>query len=487
MSARPGLLVKNLILLLPLAAFLATVGPAHAQYMYLDTNGDSLHTDADVINPSAPTVVDVWLRTDANRDGSPAVCASAAKPLTIFSYEFILQATGGTVSWSPCTMGNHACLGQRSDSTDFDSGLAVIDGQTPGLYKLASISVNVTGGTPSIRPVTSTHLGYTYINGFGSHCPGIGLGNTILLGSDWFDIDGARYGGWSSPPQLAQPATMVLAEGSTADQDLTASDPDGSLLSFSKISGPSYVTVSPKSSVPGAAVADLHVAPGYLDAGRGLGEIRVDDGVGSDLKTFGLVVTNVNRAPVFVPAHDVCVEQGQALTTYVQAQDPDRDPVSISAEGVPTFGQFTDAGYGWANLAFRPTVNDTLGTSTMTISATDGSLISSEILAVRLRELGGCSGRAPSVGLVAPNPMNPTGGTLYFWIPQPGHLRVTLHDMTGRLIRVLVDQGFAPAGNYRFPIYVKTGWTTFDLASGVYFYRIDSSSGVKAGRFTVVR
>jgi hypothetical protein len=470
--------MKSLAIILPVAAFLTIGGHAHAQYMYLDTNGDSLHTEADVIHPSGPTVVDVWLRTDANRDGTPAVCASAAIPLTIFSYEFILQATGGTVSWSPCTMGNHACLGQTSDSTDFDSGLAVIDGRTPGLYKLASISVTVTGGTPSIRPVTTTHLGYTYINGFGSACPGIDLGNTILLGSDWFDIDGARYGGWSSPPQLVQPATMVLAEGSTADQDLIASDPDGSLLTFSKVSGPSYMTVSN---------AAVHVAPGYLDSGRVLGEVRVDDGVGSDLKSFGLIVTNVNRAPVFSPVHDVCVEQGQDASTFVQAQDPDRDPVSISAEGVPAYGQFNDTGYGWANLVFHPTVNDTLGRSTVTISATDGSLVSTETVAVRLRELGGCSGRAPSVGVVAPNPMNPTGGTLSFWIPQAGHLRVTLHDMTGRLVRVLVDQGFAPAGNYRFPIYVKTGWTTFDLASGVYFYRIESSSGVKGGRFTVVR
>jgi len=107
-------------------------------------------------------------------------------------------------------------------------------------------------------------------------------------------------------------------------------------------------------------------------------------------------------------------------------------------------------------------------------------------LTVRLRELGGCSGRAPLVGSVAPNPMKSEGGTLSFWIPLSGHLRVTLHDMTGRLVGVLLNQGFAPAGNYRVPIRVKTERTTF-LAAGVYFYRIESSTGVKAGRLVVVR
>ena len=40
---------------------------ATAQYMYLDTNGDGVHTAADVLQPNGtPTTVDVWLRTNVN-------------------------------------------------------------------------------------------------------------------------------------------------------------------------------------------------------------------------------------------------------------------------------------------------------------------------------------------------------------------------------------------------------------------------------------
>lgn len=54
--------------------------PAVAQYMYLDTNGDSLHTAADVIAPMGVTTVDVWLRTDTDRDGTAAPVLRKATP-----------------------------------------------------------------------------------------------------------------------------------------------------------------------------------------------------------------------------------------------------------------------------------------------------------------------------------------------------------------------------------------------------------------------
>ncbi|TMQ62707.1 MAG: PKD domain-containing protein, partial [Candidatus Eisenbacteria bacterium] len=39
-------------------------------------------------------------------------------------------------------------------------------------------------------------------------------------------------------PTLSQPANMTVAQGATADQAITGSDPDGDALTFSKVSGP---------------------------------------------------------------------------------------------------------------------------------------------------------------------------------------------------------------------------------------------------------
>ena len=79
-------------------AFPAT--SAQAQYMYLDANGDGVHTRADVLSSTGVTSVDVWLVTNENRDGTLAACAeSPTAQLSIISYEFILLADGGTVKY----------------------------------------------------------------------------------------------------------------------------------------------------------------------------------------------------------------------------------------------------------------------------------------------------------------------------------------------------------------------------------------------------
>src|SRR5436309_3522245 len=45
-------------------------------------------------------------------------------------------------------------------------------------------------------------------------------------------------------PVLDQPVNMTVAEGTTAEQSLGASDGDGQPLHFFKVDGPSYLSVS---------------------------------------------------------------------------------------------------------------------------------------------------------------------------------------------------------------------------------------------------
>jgi len=287
------------------------------QYMYLDTNGDGVPTDADTLNSSGPTLVDVWIRTDSNRDGSPASCISANKQLTLSNYDFILHATGGTIAWGTFTNQQALmlpCNGTRSDSTDFYTGFCGISGPSPGLYHLASISLRVASGTPSIRPEPSSHLWGGALTSFGSACPGRDDDNTIKLGTDWIDTDGARYGGWLNQPLLAQPANMAVAEGAIAQQEITATDSDGSTMSMTKLSGPNFMTVQTVSSAQGSATGLIRLAPGYSDSGLAFAEVRVSDGVGSDFRSFGIHVSNVNRAPQLDSIPDICIEQGQSLT-----------------------------------------------------------------------------------------------------------------------------------------------------------------------------
>ena len=72
-----------------------------------------------------------------------------------------------------------------------------------------------------------------------------------------------------------------------------------------------------------------------------------------------------------------------------------------------------------------------------------------------------------------PNPFNPTT-TIQFAIPQPGSVTLTIFDVLGREIASLAD-GFRNAGIY------SVTWNATNVASGIYFYRLN------AGTFTATK
>jgi hypothetical protein len=83
-----------------------------------------------------------------------------------------------------------------------------------------------------------------------------------------------------------------------------------------------------------------------------------------------------------------------------------------------------------------------------------------------------------------PNPFNPTL-TIRYQMPQPGNLRIRVFDLSGRLVRTLID-GF---------IHEKTGSVRWDgtddrghkLASNVYLYCAETSDQRKVGKITLTR
>ena len=78
-----------------------------------------------------------------------------------------------------------------------------------------------------------------------------------------------------------------------------------------------------------------------------------------------------------------------------------------------------------------------------------------------------------------PNPFNPTT-TISFDLPKAGYVTITVFDILGKKVATLVD-GNREAGSYK---------TTFDarnLASGIYFYRINAGSFEKMHKMMVVK
>jgi hypothetical protein len=86
---------------------------------------------------------------------------------------------------------------------------------------------------------------------------------------------------------------------------------------------------------------------------------------------------------------------------------------------------------------------------------------------------------------LTPNPLK-GAGTLLFNTAKPGIARILLVDVNGRVVRDLGTQYVARPGQHHIP-FDGRGENGQRLANGVYFYRIETADGVRAGRFAIAR
>jgi len=75
--------------------------------------------------------------------------------------------------------------------------------------------------------------------------------------------------------------------------------------------------------------------------------------------------------------------------------------------------------------------------------------------------------------------------TLTVSMPGPGLVRVNVFDITGRLVRSLVNE-FAAAGYQDMKIDGRDQ-VGRKLPSGVYFYRVEGRGAVATGRFAITK
>jgi len=218
--------------------FLCVASPVMAQYIYLDANGNGVHDAGDIIQ--LPCAIDIWLDTSKNKDGSPAVCGTGPQPLSFNSYEFILHAVGGTISYGPFTnnMADFATRMTRDerDTTEvtyYHNGWAGGASKVPGLYLLGRLSITVLSGSPSIE-ILATHPGHGWMaTGFGTPCAGnAAREHWHRKGVQWNDADGvgpspSGPGVFTAPgvvaPRYLDPVTFtVFVNGCDASSVITA-------------------------------------------------------------------------------------------------------------------------------------------------------------------------------------------------------------------------------------------------------------------------
>lgn len=91
----------------------------------------------------------------------------------------------------------------------------------------------------------------------------------------------------------------------------------------------------------------------------------------------------------------------------------------------------------------------------------------------------------PAAWGVLPNPIR-AAGKIWFTIDREERVTVSVYDLRGRLVRRLAEGRPLPAGRHEIQVDGTDGRGD-RIPSGIYFFRIDTKTGTRTGRFIVLR
>ena len=203
----------------------------------------------------------------------------------------------------------------------------------------------------------------------------------------------------NAAPVFGSVLDMTLNAGDTADQVIQATDSDGNPLTFSKASGPAYLTVTTTSPGTGTGVGNIHVAPSQSDDGISPASVAAFDGFVTVHATFSVTVIGPNDPPLLLQPADITVAAGTSSSRELQASDPDGDPLTFSLVSGPAYAsvQTADPGMGTAfgSLSLSPPLSTPEGQSPATVRVSDGTLSDEKSLTITI---SGRFNRAPILG-----------------------------------------------------------------------------------------
>jgi PKD repeat protein len=273
------------------------------------------------------------------------------------------------------------------------------------------------------------------------------------------------------PPVLNQPANMAVNEGSTANQPLTATDPDGNPLTFSKVSGPTYVTVTTTSPGAGTATGNVNVSPGFSDAGTAAASVRATDSgscPGSDTKSFTITVNDVNRAPVLAQPANMMVTEGSTANQTLSATDPDGNPITFSKVSGPTYATITTTNPSTGNVNLAPGFSDA-GTATVVARASDNGsppltndksftvTVNNSCIGVRLNQPSNMAVNEASTADQTVTGVDGCDGLPLTFFKVSGPTFITVTTINATTGNIHVAPGFSDAGSYTVTIGASNG------------------------------
>ncbi|WP_436935881.1 malectin domain-containing carbohydrate-binding protein [Halovenus marina] len=116
--------------------------------------------------------------------------------------------------------------------------------------------------------------------------------------------------------------------------------------------------------------------------------VEGDDGYAGPASNVAILKLDESAdMPSIQQVDDQFLTEGDSTTVTVQANDPNGDPLTLSASNLPGFASFTDDGGGSGTLTLTPQSGDA-GTYDITLSASDGDDTTTQQISVTVSEPG---------------------------------------------------------------------------------------------------
>jgi hypothetical protein len=166
-------------------------------------------------------------------------------------------------------------------------------------------------------------------------------------------------------PVLSVPGAQSVTVGGSLAFTVAATDANADPLVLSAFGLPAGLTLVDNHDGTGSVSGTAAVAPGTYHA-----EFWASDGtIPATARTVDIVVTPPGSPPTLVVPSSVSVQYSEPLSFNITATDPDSDPITLGAAGLPAGLSFVDHGDGTG--AVYGIVSAPVGIYTATFSAKD--------------------------------------------------------------------------------------------------------------------
>ncbi|MBI5192271.1 MAG: tandem-95 repeat protein, partial [Nitrospirae bacterium] len=180
-------------------------------------------------------------------------------------------------------------------------------------------------------------------------------------------------------------------EAANLNFTISGSDPDGDAVTYSAAGLPTGATFNTSTRV-------FDWTPTYTQSGSYNVTFTVSDGSLNGSEVVTITVNNVNRSPVLNAIGAKGINEGSNLNFTVSGSDPDADPLTYSATGLPTGATFNTSTrvFDWT-----PTYSQS-GSYNVTFTVSDGSLSASEVVTITVNNVN----QAPVLNAIGAKAVN---------------------------------------------------------------------------------